>query len=34
MEDGGRLGPMAAEIADRLAIMVAVRRFRGMGVAD
>ena len=34
MEDGGRLAPMAAELVDRLAILVAVRRFPGMGVAD
>jgi hypothetical protein len=34
MEDGGRLAPMAAELVDRLAILVAVRRFLGMGVAD
>jgi hypothetical protein len=25
---------MAAELVDRLAILVAVRRFRGMGAAD
>jgi hypothetical protein len=34
MEDGGRLAPMAAELVDRLAILVAVRRFLGMGAAD
>jgi GTP-sensing pleiotropic transcriptional regulator CodY len=34
MEDGGRLAPMAAELVDRLAIVVAVRRFPSMGVAD
>jgi hypothetical protein len=34
MEDGGRLAPMAAEVIDRLAILVVVRRFPGMGVAD
>ena len=34
MEDGGRLAPMAAELVDRLAILVAVRRFPGMGAAD
>jgi hypothetical protein len=34
MEDGGRLAPMAAELVDRLAILVAVRRFLGMGVVD
>jgi hypothetical protein len=31
MEDGGRLAPMATELVDRLAILVAVRRFLGMG---
>jgi hypothetical protein len=34
MGDGGRLTPMAAELVDRLAILVAVRRFLGMGAAD
>jgi hypothetical protein len=34
MEDGGRLAPMAAELIDRLAILVDVRRFPGMGAAD
>jgi hypothetical protein len=34
MEDGGRLAPMVAELVDRLAILVAVRRFHGMGAAD
>jgi hypothetical protein len=34
MEDGARLAPMAAELVDRLAILVAVRRFHGMGAAD
>jgi hypothetical protein len=34
MEDGGRLAPMAAELVDRLAISVAVRRFPGMGAAE
>jgi Na+(H+)/acetate symporter ActP len=34
MEDGGRLAPMAAELVDRLAILVVVRRFHGMGAAD
>jgi hypothetical protein len=34
MEEGGRLAPMSAELVDRLAILVAVRRFHGMGVAD
>jgi hypothetical protein len=34
MEDGGRLAPMAAELVDRLAILVVVRRFPGMGAVD
>jgi hypothetical protein len=34
LEDGGRLAPMAAELVDRLAILVAIRRFLSMGVAD
>jgi hypothetical protein len=34
MEDGGRLAPMAAELVDRLAILVASRRFPGVGAAD
>jgi hypothetical protein len=34
MEDGGRLAPMADELVDRVAILVAVRRLRGMDVAD
>jgi hypothetical protein len=34
MEDGGRLAPMAAELVDRLSILVAVRRFPGMGAGD
>jgi hypothetical protein len=34
MEDGGRLAPMAVELVDRLAILVAVRRCHGMGAAD
>jgi hypothetical protein len=34
MEDGGRLAPMAAELVDRLAILLVVRRFLGMGAAD
>jgi hypothetical protein len=33
-EDGGWLAPMAAELVDRLAILVVVSRFPGMGVAD
>jgi hypothetical protein len=31
-EDGGQLAPMAAELVDRLAILVVVRRFRGIWV--
>jgi hypothetical protein len=34
LEDGGRLTPTAAELVDRLAILVAVRRFSGMDAAD
>jgi hypothetical protein len=34
MEDGGRLASMAAELVDRLAILVAARRFPGMGAAN
>jgi hypothetical protein len=34
MEDGGRLAHMAAKLVDRLAILVAVRRFHGMGFVD
>jgi hypothetical protein len=34
LEDGGRLAPMAAELVDRLAILMAIRRFHGMGVDD
>jgi hypothetical protein len=34
LEDGGRLASMAAELFDRLAILVAVCRFPCMGVAD
>jgi hypothetical protein len=33
-QDGGRLAPMAAELVDRWAILVDVRRFLGMGTAD
>jgi hypothetical protein len=33
-EYGGGLVPMAAELVDRVAILEAVRRFLGMGVAD
>jgi hypothetical protein len=33
-EDGGRLAPMAAELVDRLAVLVAIRRFPSMGVVD
>jgi hypothetical protein len=34
MEHGGRLAPMADDLVDRMAILVAVRRFPGMGVVD
>jgi hypothetical protein len=34
MEDGGRLAPLAAELVDRLAILVAVCRFFGMEAID
>jgi hypothetical protein len=34
LEDGGRLAPMANKLADRLVILVAVRRFHGMGAAN
>jgi hypothetical protein len=34
LEDGGRLAPMAAELVDRMANLVAIRRFHGMGAAD
>jgi hypothetical protein len=34
MEDGGRLAPMAAELVDRLAILVVVRRFPDMGAPN
>jgi hypothetical protein len=34
MGDGGRLAPMAVELVDRLAILVVVRRFSGMGATD
>jgi hypothetical protein len=34
MEDGGRLAPMAAELVDCLAILVAARSFLGMGIVD
>jgi hypothetical protein len=33
MGDGGRLAPMAAELVNRVAILVIVRRFPGMGAA-
>jgi hypothetical protein len=33
LEDGDRLAPMAIELADRLTILVAVRRFLVMGAA-
>jgi hypothetical protein len=31
LEDGGRLAPMAVELVDRIAILVVVRLFPGMG---
>jgi hypothetical protein len=34
LEDGGRLAPMAAELIDRVAILVALGRFHGMVAAD
>jgi hypothetical protein len=34
MKDEGRLAPMAAELVDRLAILMVVRRFPGMGAGD
>jgi hypothetical protein len=34
LEDRGRLAPMSAELVDRLAILVAVLRFPGMGAPD
>jgi hypothetical protein len=34
LEDGGRMAPMAAELVDRLGILVAVCRFLGMGAPD
>jgi hypothetical protein len=34
MENGGRLAPMAAELVDRLAIMVVVRRFPDTSAAN
>jgi hypothetical protein len=34
MEDEDRLAPMAAKLVDRLAVLVAVRRFPGIGVVD
>jgi hypothetical protein len=34
MEDGGRLAPMAAELVDCLAYLMAIRRFPGMGAAN
>jgi hypothetical protein len=33
LEDGGRLAPMAFDPVDRLAIIVAYRRFQSMGAA-
>jgi hypothetical protein len=34
MDNGVWLAPMAAELVDRLAVLVDVRRFHGMGAAD
>jgi hypothetical protein len=34
LEDGGRLAPIAVELVNRVAILVAARRFHGMGVVD
>jgi hypothetical protein len=34
MEDGGQLAPMAAELDNRVAILVVVRRFIGIGAVD
>ena len=34
MEDGGRLAPMAADSVDRLAILMAVRRFPCIGASE
>jgi hypothetical protein len=34
LEDGGRLAPIAAELVDRMDILVAALRFLGMGAAD
>jgi hypothetical protein len=34
MENGGRWAPMAAELVNHMAILVAFSRFHGMGVAD
>ena len=34
IEDGGQLAHMTAALIDRLAILVAIRRFPSMGVAD
>jgi hypothetical protein len=34
LEDGGRLAPTTVELVYRVAILVAIRRFIGMGVAD
>jgi hypothetical protein len=34
VEDGGRLTPMAELLVDRMEILVAIRRFPGMGGAD
>jgi hypothetical protein len=34
LDDGGRLAPMAADLVDRLAVMVSIRRFPSMGAAE
>jgi hypothetical protein len=34
LDDWCPLAPMAAELVDRLAILVKIRRFAGMGAAD
>jgi hypothetical protein len=34
MDGAGQMAPMAAELVDRLAILVAVRRSPGLGAAD
>jgi hypothetical protein len=34
LEEGGKLAPMTVDLVERLAILVVVRRFIGMGAAD